>query len=220
MYNYLKGGRGMKWSEFSTDKDYKESYMNYKEQIKDILLKTYKLTDIYYEQYGSFISKVFEDYRTLLKENKLEVFENGEYSVSGQVDGRIALQLYAKEGYVDDPLFLVRYKNGYHECVDLLINKDKKFNIVNEWVGWLYVDRENGELKSHREINDSEEFYKEQLEKIADRYNKLKELFVVDNSEYKLIDLLLNIEVSYKGEVVGIYSNGREAINKAIECFE
>lgn len=210
----------MKWSEFSTDKDYKEAFVSYKAQIKDILLKTYKLTDIYYEQYGSFISKIFEDYRTLLKENKLEVFENSEYSVSGQVGGRIALQLYAKDGNVDDPLFLVRYKNGYHECVDLLINKDKKFNIVNEWVSWLYVDRENGELRSHREINDSEEFYKEQLEKIADRYNKLKELFKVDTGEYKLIDLVLNIEVSYKGEVVGIYSNGREAINKAIECFE
>lgn len=210
----------MKWSEFSTDKDYKEAFVSYKEQIKDILLKTYKLTDIYYEQYGSFISKIFEDYRTLLKENKLEVFENSEYSVSGQVGGRIALQLYAKDGNVDDPLFLVRYKNGYHECVDLLINKDKKFNIVNEWVSWLYIDRENGELRSHREINDSEEFYKEQLEKIADRYNKLKELFKVDTGEYKLIDLVLNIEVSYKGEVVGIYSNGREAINKAIECFE
>ena len=210
----------MKWSEFSTDKDYKEAFVSYKEQIKDILLKTYKLTDIYYEQYGSFISKIFEDYRTLLKENKLEVFENSEYSVSGQVGGRIALQLYAKDGNVDDPLFLVRYKNGYHECVDLLINKDKKFNIVNEWVSWLYIDRENGELRSHREISDSEEFYKEQLEKIADRYNKLKELFKVDTGEYKLIDLVLNIEVSYKGEVVGIYSNGREAINKAIECFE
>lgn len=210
----------MKWSEFSTDKDYKEVFMNYKEQIKDILIKTYKLTDIYYEQYGSFISKVFEDYRTLLKENKLEVFGNAEYSVVGQVDGRIVLQLYAKDGYVDDPLFLVRYKNGSHECVDLLINKDKKFNIVKEWVGWLYVDRENGELKSHREINDSEDFYKEQLEKIADKYNKLKELFTVDNGEYKLIDLVLNIEVSYKGEVMGRYSNGRDAINKAIECFE
>lgn len=210
----------MKWNEFSTDMDYKEVFMSYKEQIKDILIKTDKLTDIYYEQYGSFVSKVFEDYRTLLKENKLEIFENSEYSVVGQVDGRMVLQLCAKDGYVDDPLFLVRYKNGYHECVDLLINKDKKFNIVNEWVGWLYVDRENGELKSHREINDSEEFYKEQLEKIADKYNKLKELFIVDNGEYKLIDLVLNIEVAYKGEVVGRYSNGRDAINKAIECFE
>lgn len=210
----------MKWNEFSTDMDSKEIFISYKEQIKDILIKTDKLTDIYYEQYGSFVSKVFEDYRTLLKENKLEVFENAEYSVVGQVDGRIVLQLFAKDGCVDDPLFLVRYKNGYHECVNLLINKDKKFNIVNEWVGWFYIDRENGELKSHREIKDSEEFYKEELEKIANKYNKLKELFIVDNSKYKLIDLVLNIEVSYKGQVVGRYSNGRDAINKAIECFE
>lgn len=210
----------MKWSEFSTDKYYKEAFTSYKEHIKDILLKIYKLTDIYYEQYGIFISKIFEDYRTLLKDNKLEVFENGEYSVSGQVDGIIALHLYAKDGYVDDPLFLVRYKNGYYECVDLIITKDKKFNIVNKWVTDFYLDEESGELKSHKTINESDEFYKEHLEKITNKYNELEELFTIDNCNYNLVDLALNIEVSYRSKVVGIYSSGKEAINKAVECFD
>ncbi|WP_097032925.1 hypothetical protein [Clostridium tertium] len=210
----------MKWSEFGTDNDYKEDFSSLKEVIKEKLLKTCKLTDIYYDKYTSFIVNVFNDYRELLRENNLEIFENSEYSVIGQVNGKPVLYLYAKDGEVDNPLFLCREKNGYGECVDLIIVKDKKFEVVNEFVSWLYVDKESGELRSRRTINESEEFYKENLEKITDKYNRLEELFTLDNGNYKLIDLVLNIKVSYKSKVVGIYSNGRESINKAIECFE
>lgn len=211
----------MKWSEFSTGKKYKaEDYEEYKDKIKEVLTKIYDLQRIYYTQYYNFISGVFDDYKTFLEENGLNVCENWEYDVIGKACGEKKLQLYVEDG--DDPsnLVIVRYKNDYPYCINLFIKKDDRFNVVNEWVGWLYVDKEIGELKSHRDINDSEKFYKEQLEKIVGKYNKLKELFTVDNGEYKLRGLVLNIEVSYNGEVVGRYPNGRKAIDKAIECFE
>lgn len=210
----------MKWSEFNTDKDYKESYMNYKEQIKEILLKTYKLTDIYYEKYKPFFVKIFDDYIELLKENNLEVFKNSEYCIIGQVEGKPVTYLETDQGDIDSTLYLGIYKNEYRDCAKLIITEDKKFEVFREFTGWLYVDEESGELRSYKDIDESEDFYKEQLKKIADKYNKLEKLFTIDNDDYRLIDLVLNIEVAYKDKVVGRYSNGRDAINKGIECFE
>lgn len=209
----------MNWSDFNDNADYKEDFLSYKQKIKEIYFERRKLTNLYESEYNNFISEIFSDFKELLKENKLEVYDREEHSISGQVNGNTVLQLFMELGYIGEPLVLVRYKNGNAECVDLFITQDKKFDVITEYIGPAHFDSD-GNILINKDITESEEFYENYIKKYKANYEKIKKLFEFNGKEYKLLDLNLRIQLRYKDNNKGEYTNGRDAINKAVECFE